>query len=131
MHKIHLTTCYVNDKIALEMKKLESIKFTPQMTEEVAAYFKVLSEPVRLRMLGSICREGPATVGDLTERLSLCQSVVSRHMKLMLEQGVVSKKVENGRTLYYFESDCLCTICAPVVQRIRERAASHSNLLDE
>lgn len=75
------------------------------MTEEVAGYFKMLSEPVRLPMLGSICSEGAATIGELTERLGLCQSVVSRHMKLMTEHGVVCKKTEGGRTLYYFADD--------------------------
>lgn len=100
------------------------------MTEEIAAYFKVLSEPVRLHLLGSICSEGAATIGELTERLGLCQSVVSRHMKLMTEQGVVSKKVEDGRTLYYFEDNCLCSICAPVVEKIRARAAARQELLD-
>ncbi|MBQ3217393.1 MAG: helix-turn-helix transcriptional regulator [Akkermansia sp.] len=110
-------------------KKLTSIKFSPQMTEEVAGYFKMLSEPVRLHMLGSICSEGAATIGELTERLGLCQSVVSRHMKLMTEHGVVCKKIENGRTLYYFADDCLCSICAPVVEKIRARAAEQSRLL--
>ncbi|MBR4108266.1 MAG: winged helix-turn-helix transcriptional regulator [Akkermansia sp.] len=110
-------------------KKLTSIKFSPQMTEEVAGYFKMLSEPVRLRMLGSICSEGAATIGELTERLGLCQSVVSRHMKLMTEHGVVCKKTEDGRTLYYFVDDCLCSICAPVVEKIRARAAEQSRLL--
>lgn len=100
------------------------------MTVEIAAYFKMLSEPVRLNLLGSICSEGAATIGELTDRLGLCQSVVSRHMKLMTEQGVVCKKVEDGRTLYYFEDACLCSICAPVVEKIRARAAAKQQLLD-
>lgn len=131
MHKIHLTTPLVNDKFSSAMKKLESIKFSPQMTEEVAAYFKMLSEPVRLHLLGSICSEGAASIGELTERLGLCQSVVSRHIKLMVENGLISKKTENGRTLYYFEDDCLCSICAPVVEKIRTRAAAHHKLLEK
>ena len=99
------------------------------MTEELAGYFKMLSEPVRLRLLGSICTEGEATIGELTERLGLCQSVVSRHMKLMTEHGIVCKKAQDGRILYYFEDDCLCCICAPVVEKIRARAAGQSRLL--
>ena len=87
------------------------------MTEELAGYFKMLSEPVRLRLLGSICTEGEATIGELTERLGLCQSVVSRHMKLMTEHGIVCKKAQDGRILYYFEDDCLCCKCAPVVEK--------------
>lgn len=99
------------------------------MTEELAGYFKMLSETVRLRLLGSICTEGEATIGELTERLGLCQSVVSRHMKLMTEHGIVCKKAQDGRILYYFEDDCLCCICAPVVEKIRSRAAEQSRLL--
>lgn len=111
-------------------EKLESIKFSPQMTNEVAGYFKILSEPVRLQLLGSICSEGEASIGELTERLGLCQSVVSRHMKLMAECGIVDKRKAGTRTRYYFTDDSLCSICSLVVDKIRSRAARQAQLLE-
>ena len=62
------------------------------MLAELAVFFKMLSEPVRLRILSSICTEGEATVGELVERLQIHQSVASKHLKLLFESGFVGKK---------------------------------------
>lgn len=64
-------------------------------------FFAALAEPVRV----SIVREllllgGPADINTITERLPQDRSGVSRHLKLMLDAGIVScEKV--GRHKYY------------------------------
>ena len=93
--------------------------------EEAQSEMDALIKSLEERQRG----ESYLKIKQLTERLGLCQSVVSRHMKLMTEHGVVCKKTEGGRTLYYFADDCLCSICAPVVEKIRARAAEQSRLL--
>lgn len=65
---------------------------TPEMLEELSSFFKMLGEPVRLRLLSSLCIQGEATVGELVERLNIGQSVVSKHMKLLHESGHVEKR---------------------------------------
>ncbi len=80
------------------------------MLAELAVFFKMLSEPVRLRLLSSICTEGEATVGELVERLQIQQSVASKHLKLLFESGFVGKKSDKGRTLYFLPVDSLCIL---------------------
>jgi DNA-binding transcriptional ArsR family regulator len=50
--------------------------------EHVAEYFRVLSVPLRLRILNAL-REGERSVGDLAERLGRSQANVSRHLAIL------------------------------------------------
>ncbi len=111
------------------MSNLSPMAFSPRLLEEMATYFKMLSEPVRLRLLSSLCSEGEATVGELVERLGLQQSVVSRHMKLLLESGFVQRKQEGNRLCYYMPDKSLCTLCGLAMEKITARAGQYRDLL--
>jgi DNA-binding transcriptional ArsR family regulator len=55
-----------------------------------------LSEPNRLRIVEHL-REGPLTVGELTNRLQLRQPQVSKHLRVLHESGVVEMHAEAVR----------------------------------
>jgi len=63
-------------------------------TESLAALFKTLSEPVRLRITYLLLKEGELCVCDLVETLALSQSVVSRHLAYLRNNGLVSTRRE-------------------------------------
>lgn len=65
-----------------------------------AAMFKVLSDPVRLKLLSEIQAAGcgPLSVNDLVARTTLSQPTVSHHLKLLTEAGLL-QKVRVGRTV--------------------------------
>lgn len=65
-----------------------------------AALFKVLSDPVRLKLLSEIEAAGcgPLTVNDLVARTSLSQPTISHHLKLLTDAGLL-RKVRQGRTV--------------------------------
>ncbi|MEI3557695.1 MAG: metalloregulator ArsR/SmtB family transcription factor [Akkermansia muciniphila] len=100
------------------------------MLEELSSFFKMLGEPVRLRLLSSLCIQGEATVGELVERLNIGQSVVSKHMKLLHESGHVEKKKQEGRILYYLADDTLCRLCEMAFTKISVRADRYSKLME-
>ncbi len=102
---------------------------SPRLLEEMANYFKMLSESVRLRLLHSLCTEGEATVGELVDRLGLQQSVVSRHMKLLLVSGFVQRKQEGNRLCYFMPDKSLCTLCSLAMEKITARAGQYSDLI--
>ena len=64
-----------------------------------AAFFKALASPVRIRILEEL-RAGPATVGDLQQRLGLDSSNVSQHLALMRAQGLVFTRREGNKIWY-------------------------------
>jgi ArsR family transcriptional regulator len=59
--------------------------------------FRLLGEPVRLRILRLLARE-PLVVGELVRILGLAQSGVSRHVRLLREGGFVREERDGGWT---------------------------------
>lgn len=68
--------------------------------EELAAAFKVLADPVRLRLLSMIATAEEACACDLTQPLARSQPTVSHHLALLTEAGLVTRE-KRGRWAYY------------------------------
>lgn len=69
---------------------------------DVAATFKALADPARVRRLSIIAArpDGEACVCDLTEPLGLSQPTVSHHMAMLARAGLVTRE-QRGRWAYY------------------------------
>jgi ArsR family transcriptional regulator len=70
--------------------------------EELAALFKALADPARLRLLSFIAAqpEGEACVCFLTEPVGLSQPTVSHHLKLLHDAGLLERE-KRGAWVYY------------------------------
>lgn len=62
--------------------------------EELAASFKALAEPVRLRLLSLIAAapEGTACSCDLEEPVGKSQPTVSHHLSVLADAGLITKQ---------------------------------------
>ncbi len=69
------------------------------LREFKAGFFKTLASPVRISLLEEL-RGGPATVGDLQQRLGLDSSNASQHLALLRAQGVVVTR-RDGNKIWY------------------------------
>ncbi|MFD4405365.1 ArsR/SmtB family transcription factor [Nocardia sp. NPDC058499] len=69
---------------------------------ELAAVFKALSDPVRLRLLSSIAsRAGQeACVCDLSEGIELTQPTISHHLKVLRGAGLLTSE-RRASWVYY------------------------------
>ncbi len=65
-----------------------------------AKFFKTLSEPVRLQILKFLMENGRSDVGTIAENMPQDRSVVSRHLNLMHEAGILNCEKET-RHMYY------------------------------
>jgi DNA-binding transcriptional ArsR family regulator len=61
--------------------------------------FEVLAEPNRRRIL-DLLQTSERPVGDLVERLDLSQPVVSKHLRILREAGLVDVRADAQRRLY-------------------------------
>lgn len=100
---------------------------TPEALELVAARFRVMAEPVRLRILQALEAQGELSIGELTEALGLSQPNVSKHVKILIDSGLVSRRQE-GNTVYCTIRDEsvfeLCdVVCSSLQERLGEQAA--------
>ena len=68
-----------------------------------AEFCKTLADANRLLIINELAK-GELSVGELTERLQLKQSNVSKHLTLMRERGLVIRR-RDGATAYYTLSD--------------------------
>lgn len=110
------------------MAKGKKRAMTPQAFELVAARFKVMAEPLRLRMLQAL-EGGEMSVNEVTEAVESTQPNVSKHLKIMQEAGLVSRRQE-GNTVYYSVADAsVFEICDVVCSSIRERLTAQAQVL--
>lgn len=68
--------------------------------EQTIQVFAALSDPIRLRALALIAREGELCVCELVGALDLPQPKISRHMRVLGEAGLVSSRREAQWVLY-------------------------------
>lgn len=58
------------------------------MSDNLVPVLRALGEPARLRLVEALSR-GPRRAGDLAQDLSLPAPTVSKHLKVLLDAGVV------------------------------------------
>ena len=70
--------------------------------EQLAAAFKAIADPARLRLLSLIAAQpsGEACVCHLTKPLGLRQPTVSHHLKVLYDAGVLGRE-RRGTWVYY------------------------------
>jgi DNA-binding transcriptional ArsR family regulator len=61
--------------------------------------FKALSDPVRIEILDFL-RDGEKCVCEIIPQMGLIQPVVSRHLKILKDSGLVRCRKEGNRRLY-------------------------------
>lgn len=72
-----------------------------QEASRLAAWFAVLADPTRLRLLSLIVSSGEACAAcDLVEPLGVSQPTVSHHLKTLREAGLVESE-KRGRWVFY------------------------------
>jgi DNA-binding transcriptional ArsR family regulator len=64
-----------------------------------AKIFKALSDPVRLNILDFL-RDGEKCVCEIIPHVKRIQPVVSRHLKILKDSGIVIDRKEGNRRLY-------------------------------
>jgi len=75
-----------------------SKQLSPLALELIAARFKALSEPVRLRLL-NVLMAGERTVGQLVEASGSGQANVLKHLALLRDTGITEGRITEGRII--------------------------------
>ncbi len=64
-----------------------------------AKIFKALSDPIRLNIM-EFLRDGEKCVCEIIPHLNLIQPVVSRHLKILKDSGMVRFRKDGNKRLY-------------------------------
>jgi DNA-binding transcriptional ArsR family regulator len=80
-------------------------KMTDAELERIALHFRLLGEPMRLKILQAVCQE-PLTVNDIVSAVGATQANVSKHLALLAAAGILTRE-KSGQCVYYGMKDKL------------------------
>jgi DNA-binding transcriptional ArsR family regulator len=85
--------------------------------DAVAAYFSVLSEPTRLKIMHAVCN-AERSVSEIVEETGASQTNVSRHLGLMHRHGVLLRRRVGTQVFYRVADPTMVDLCRTVCNRI-------------
>lgn len=98
------------------------------LVELVAGRFRVLSEPMRIRLLDRL-RDGEATVGELQQALGASQQNVSKHLGVLLNAGMVARSKHGTSSVYSIADRGVFELCDQVCGGIRRQVSELDAML--
>ena len=97
------------------------------MTKAQDVLFRTLADPTRRAIFERLCREGEKTVGDLTARAGVSQPVVSKHLGVLKQAGLVRGRRAGRQTHYSAKPQGL----APLIDWMSLYSAFWQDRLDQ
>jgi DNA-binding transcriptional ArsR family regulator len=86
----------------------------------IADRFKVLSEPMRLKILHALW-DGEQTVGQIIASTHGLQANVSKHLGMLQQSGLVSRRKEGLNVYYRIVDEVVFDLCETVCESLHDR----------
>jgi len=87
--------------------------------EQIATRFKMLGEPMRLRILQAVCQQ-PRMVNDIVAATGSTQANVSKHLALLAATGILERKKDGQRVFYGMKDQLAVKLCELVRAQMAE-----------
>ena len=100
----------------------------PDLAEMIAARFKLLGEPMRLRIIDRV-RGGEVSVGTLAEELGTSQQNVSKHLQTLHSAGILGRRREGNSVLYSLADTGMVEMCDQVCGSMEQQLANVAETL--
>jgi DNA-binding transcriptional ArsR family regulator len=94
----------------------------------VQSAFAVIAEPNRRAIL-SLLADSERSVGEIEKRLGIAQPAVSKHLRVLLDAGLVDLRVDAQRRLYRVRPEPLMAVDAWLAQ-FRRYWSAHVDALE-
>ena len=98
------------------------------VVDRIARRFRVLGEPVRIRLMERL-RLGEATVAELTLVTGSTQQNISKHLNVLLENGILARRKQGTASLYRIVDESIFELCEQVCGSIDRELASLGELI--
>lgn len=96
--------------------------------EMIAARFKALSEPSRLKLIIAL-EEKDRNVTDLVEQTGLTQANVSRHLQTLVDAGILGRRKQGLAVIYSIADPAIFELCEQVCGGIQQRLEQKARAL--
>ena len=98
----------------------QTLPVPTEVVQQLAEYFSLLSEPMRLRLLHSL-RDEEKCVQELVEATQTSQANVSKHLKVMWQAGILSRRSEGTSAYYRVEDKMIFELCHQICDCLASR----------
>jgi len=88
-----------------------------EVFELAAEVFRVMSAPMRLKIISALC-DGERNVSELLERIPTTQPNMSQHLNTLHKAGVIGRRREGVQVYYRLVNDRVVTLCRAVCTQI-------------
>lgn len=105
----------------MELMKREELN--DEAIAMIANRFRILSDPMRLKILHTL-GEAEMNVSDLVEATGAGQANVSKHLGVMLDAAIVSRRKEGLNSFYKVSDETIFELCDVVCTRLKEQLES-------
>lgn len=110
-----------------DMHNEEQATFEP-LLEHIAARFRLLGEPLRLKILAALA-SGERSAGELVILVGASQPNVSKHLTALAQGGIVRRR-KVGTSIYYtIVDESVLTLCDIVCASVRRQFAAKAHEL--
>ena len=97
--------------------EMEPLTVSDQVFESAAEMFRVMSAPMRLKIISSLCH-GEKNVGELLSEIDTTQPNMSQHLNTLYRAGILGKR-RNGVQIYYrIINERVVSVCRAVCNQI-------------
>ena len=83
--------------------------------QEMAGLFRIFADESRLQIL-DLLKEEELCAGDLLKSMSIVQSTLSHHMKVLAEAGIVKQRKQGKWTYYSINKEMLAVLCSCIMK---------------
>ena len=105
IHKIYFYFIPVNNQKGARMKNM-----TDETLDLMAGRFKILSEPMRLKILHSL-HDNEMNVQQIVEMTGANQANVSKHLGIMFDAGLLKRRKEGLNSFYSIADESIFKLC--------------------
>ena len=95
----------------------ESDLLSEAVFEKAAELFRVMSAPMRLRIISALC-QGEKNVGELLAEIDTTQPNMSQHLSTLYQAGVLGKRREGVQIYYRIVNEQVVSLCPAVCVQI-------------
>lgn len=99
------------------------------LAELIATRLRVIGDPNRIRILDQL-RGGELSVAQLTDRLGTSQQNTSKHLGVLLQAGIVSRRKEGTSAWYSVADPGVFELCEQVCGGLQTQLAELTALVE-
>ena len=88
-----------------------------QVFELAAEVFRLMSAPMRLRIISALC-QGEKNVGELLRDVATTQPNMSQHLNTLYKAGILGKRRDGVQIYYHIANPHVTALCRAVCSQV-------------